>query len=298
MLDQLRQIAIFTKAIEYGSFRGAASELRLSPSVVSHHIAQLEEKLGVALIYRSTRRLTLTKDGEILLASGQTMLEAVEGGLNEISGHSNEPAGELRVTMSAVLSQSHLVESISNFKARYPKIRIELDFSDERRDLVRDGIDLAIRTGPNRKRAPNRKSLFLLKRMVVATPEFLAGTSEIRHPKDLNNCNWIELTPARNVKTNLEKAGERSVQIAPKAYMSANDAMAVYRLVCAGSGISVVPNFLAEQDIASGAMQEILPDWNVEPLETYAEWPSNAPKGGIARLLVEALAKRADAPVA
>ncbi|MGI9502636.1 MAG: LysR family transcriptional regulator, partial [Geminicoccaceae bacterium] len=78
MIDRLRQMAIFAKTIDHGSFRGAARELRLSPSVVSHHISQLEEHLGVALIYRSTRKLTLTREGERLLAATRKMLEAVE----------------------------------------------------------------------------------------------------------------------------------------------------------------------------------------------------------------------------
>ncbi|UZD91734.1 LysR family transcriptional regulator [Cognatishimia activa] len=292
MLDQLRQIAIFAKAIEHGSFRGAASELRLSPSVVSHHIAQLEEKLGVALIYRSTRRLSLTRDGERLLASAQTMIAAVEEGLNAISGHSSEPSGELRVTISAVLSQSELIEKVSNFKELYPKVGVELDFSDERRDFIRDGIDLAIRTGPNRKRAANRKALFSSQRVAVATPDFLAKAPTISHPRDINQSTWIELTPARNVKMIFQKAGEADVQVTPKAYLSANDAYAVYQLARTGAGLAVVPNFLAQEDIAAGRVEVVLPDWKVEPLQTYAEWPSNAPKAGLARLLVEELAKQ------
>ena len=84
MLDQLRQVAIFAKTIDHGSFRGAARELKLSPSVVSHHISQLEEHLGVALLYRSTRKLALTREGEQLLASTHPMLEVVEGAFSEI----------------------------------------------------------------------------------------------------------------------------------------------------------------------------------------------------------------------
>ena len=92
MLDELRQIAIFAKTVDHGSFRGAAQALRLSPSVVSHHIAQLEEKLGVALIYRSTRRLALTREGEQFLKSAHAMVKAVETGLSGLHNKVESPA--------------------------------------------------------------------------------------------------------------------------------------------------------------------------------------------------------------
>jgi DNA-binding transcriptional LysR family regulator len=103
MLDQLRPLAVFAKTVETGSFRAAASALELSPSVVSHHIAQLETRLGVALLYRSTRRLALTRVGERLFQSARVMLEAAETGLDSVSRQSRQPVGELRITAPAVL---------------------------------------------------------------------------------------------------------------------------------------------------------------------------------------------------
>jgi DNA-binding transcriptional LysR family regulator len=115
MIDRLRQMAIFAKTIDHGSFRGAARELRLSPSVVSHHISQLEDNLGVALLYRSTRKLTLTREGEKLLAATQKMLEAVEGELLDLSVSARTPSGELRITIPSVLSQSGFTDQIAAF---------------------------------------------------------------------------------------------------------------------------------------------------------------------------------------
>ena len=110
MIDRLRQMAIFAKTINHGSFRGAARELKLSPSVVSHHISQLEEHLGVALIYRSTRKLTLTREGQRLLAATRNMLEAVEGELKALTATASDPSGELRLTMPSVLSHSQITD--------------------------------------------------------------------------------------------------------------------------------------------------------------------------------------------
>ena len=144
MIDRLRQMAIFAKTIDHGSFRGAARELRLSPSVVSHHISQLEESLGVALIYRSTRKLTLTPEGHRLLAATHKMLEAVEGELADLSVSATAPSGELRVTIPSVLSHSHFTAQIASFSKAYPRIKLLLDFSDTRRALIDDGFALPI----------------------------------------------------------------------------------------------------------------------------------------------------------
>jgi len=143
MIDRLRQMAIFAKTIDHGSFRAAAKELRLSPSVVSHHISQLEESLGVALLYRSTRKLSLTSEGERLLVAARNMLQAVETELVDLSSSANTPSGELRLTMPSVLSQSHFTDRIAAFSKAYPRITLSLDFSDTRRALIDDGFDLA-----------------------------------------------------------------------------------------------------------------------------------------------------------
>lgn len=149
MIDRLRQMAIFAKTIDHGSFRGAARALNLSPSVVSHHISQLEEHLGVALIYRSTRKLTLTKEGERLLVATRKMLEAVEGELFTISSQATAPSGDLRLTVPSVLSQSTITDRLAAFSCRYPRINLSLDYSDTRHALIDNGLDLAIRMGPN-----------------------------------------------------------------------------------------------------------------------------------------------------
>ena len=137
-------MAIFAKTINHGSFRGAARELKLSPSVVSHHISQLEEHLGVALIYRSTRKLTLTKEEQRLLTATRNMLEAVEGELQALTSTANDPSGELRLTVPSVLSHSQITDKIASFSIAHPRIKLHLDFSNARCALIDDGFDFAI----------------------------------------------------------------------------------------------------------------------------------------------------------
>jgi len=292
MIDRLRQMAIFAKTIDHGSFRGVAGELRLSPSVVSHHIAQLEEHLGVALIYRTTRKLTLTREGERLLAATRKMLEAVEGELLALSGSANTPSGDLRITLPSVLSQSIFTDKIVEFTKLYPRINLTLDFSDTRRKLVDDGFDIAVRMGPSAKNSSTSRKLFTVRRKLVASVQYLKGRPGITEPKQLLDLDWITLAPAQNVPTTFRKRGRKEVTIKPVARIFSNDAQGLYRLSRAGAGLALVPDFLAEEDITSGVMTHLLPDWRSQSLDVSAIWHANAPKHGLIHLALDALSQK------
>lgn len=296
MIDRLRQLAIFAKAIDHGSFRGAAGELRLSPSVVSHHITQLEDHLGVALIYRTTRKLTLTREGERLLFATRNMLGAIEGELAEISGAASEPSGELRLTLPSVLSQSRFTDAIAAFAKTYPRIKLNLTYSDERLALVESGLDIAIRMSLSSPRSRHARALFTVQRRPVASADYVAAQSPVSDPRGLTDWDWLMLTPVHQRGLHFTHADQGPLKIKPAARLSSNDAQSLYRLACAGAGIAVVPEFLATADLASGQMQALVPDWTLDPVTVYAEWPSNAPKQGLIKLLVDALANHALTP--
>lgn len=288
MIDRLRQMAIFAKAIDHGSFRGAANELKLSPSVVSHHISQLEEHLGVTLIYRSTRKLTLTTDGERLLAATRNMLDAVEDELLDISGTSRDPSGELRVTLPSALSQSMLTDAIAQFMTDYPRVRLSLDFSDTSKELIDQGFDVAIRFWLKRKKTPNTRKLFTVERVLVASPDYLKNQPRITHPSDLQNFDWLALSPVHSRGISFT-GKDTSVKIKPNARVFANDVRSLYRLATNGLGVTSIPKYLAEDGVNSQQLEYILPEWRLDQLHVFAEWPANAPKHGLIHLLVNRL---------
>ncbi|MEO9825844.1 MAG: LysR family transcriptional regulator [Paracoccaceae bacterium] len=291
MIDLLRQMAIFAKTIDHGSFRGAARELKLSPSVVSHHISQLEEHLGVALIYRSTRKLSLTADGSKLLAATQNMLASVEGELLRLSSTAAEPSGELRITLPAVLSQSHFVEAIADFSARYPRIQLSLDFSDTRRGLIDDHFDMAIRMMPKFKASPTSRRLFTVRRRLVAATSYLAANPAVHHPNDLLSLDWLSLAPVQHVPLSFSQTKKQAVRVKPDVHLSTNDAQSLYRLARTGAGLAVVPEFLAQHDVKAGVMEFVLPDWQLPSIDIFAEWPANAPKHGLIHLALNDFSK-------
>ena len=291
MIDRLRQMAIFAKTIDHGSFRGAAQELRLSPSVVSHHISQLEDHLGVALIYRTTRKLVLTGEGKRLLAATRKMLAAVEDELLALSGAASAPSGELRLTLPSVLSQSRFTERIAAFSVEHPRIKLTLDFSDTRRKLVDDGFDIAIRMAPSAKNSATSRRLFRVQRKLVAAPPYLEGRESPAEPSQILDWDWLALTPAQNVPVAFRQGKRKPVTIKPEARVFANDAQALYRLAKAGAGLAMVPDFLADADVAAGIMEYVLPDWTMQSLDVSAVWPANAPKHGLIHLALDALSE-------
>ncbi len=291
MINQLRQMAIFAKTIDHGSFRGAANELALSPSVVSHHIAQLEEHLGVALIYRSTRKLTLTRDGERLLVATQKMLEAVEGELHALSAEARIPSGELRITAPSVLSRSPFTDMIAAFMQTYPRIGLSLDFSDERKELIDDRFDVAIRMGLTAKRSTSTRKLFKVERRLVASQNFLDQQDTPTDPTELATWQWLELAPVKGEPITFRKDGVEKVAHRKTSNFSCNDAQALYRMARAGAGVAIVPEFLATERAEIDQIIHVLPEWELDPIQVYAQWPTNAPKNGLIKLLVDEISR-------
>jgi DNA-binding transcriptional LysR family regulator len=282
-------MAIFAKTIDHGSFRGAARELHLSPSVVSHHISQLEEHLGVALIYRSTRKLTLTSEGQRLLAATRNMLDAVEGELQDLSAAAGEPSGELQITLPSVLSMSHITDQIAAFSKAYPRITLTVDFSDTRRALIDDGFDLAIRMGKSLKASATSRTLFKVRRVLVASKTYLSARPIENDPLALEAWEWLALAPVQNVPLHFKNREGEVAKIKPTPHIFTNDAQALHRLAHAGAGLAIVPEFLVASDIENGTMESVLPEWELPSISVFAEWPRNAPKHGLIHLALNAL---------
>lgn len=289
MIDRLRQMAIFAKTVDQGSFRGAARELHLSPSVVSHHVSQLEEHLGIALLYRSTRKLSLTPDGERLLEATHKMLDAVEGELEALSSSARQPSGTIRITLPSVLSQSKVTQKIAAYSVAHPRVNIALDFSDTRRELIADGFDLAMRMGDKPKNSPTSRVLFGVTRKLVAAPSYLEANPRPQTLADLQYLDWVVLPQVHAGSVMLENAAGEQKAIRPKSRLSSNDASSLCSLVLEGVGLAILPDFLADAHLKAGTIVEVSQEWRPKPITVYAEWPANVPKHGLVHHVLGAL---------
>lgn len=274
MIDHLRQIAVFAKTVELGSFRKASKELRISPSVVSHHISQLEQSLGVSLLYRSTRSLSLTREGEKLYASAQIMMEAAEKGIEEMAHDSEQPNGELHITLPAILAQSKFIDYIAGFRRAYPKVRLLLDFSDKQHNTIHEGIDLAIRMGSLKDSSLKAKKLCEAERILISTEEYIRTRPPLTNPLDLENWDWLTLEALGNRIDLYSLETKLKIETKKNSNLSVTNALALYELVKAGIGVAEVPSFIARSNLEEGSVQQVLPEYRIRNAGIYAVWPA------------------------
>jgi DNA-binding transcriptional LysR family regulator len=274
MLENLRSLAVFARVVELGSFRAAARALALSPSVVSHHVSELEARLSVPLLYRSTRRLALTPDGAKLLVSAREMVAAAERGMDAIGGASTSPTGALRVTAPAFLAETRLSRDLGAFTAACPKVTLTVSFSDLPRDLLRDGFDLALRIGTLESSTHRTRKLSDMRRVLVGAPRYVAAHPPVRSPKALAQFDIIHLSsrPAEIRFT----SGKRRYTHAFTPRVSVDSGAAMRQLALAGAGLASLPEVTVHADLRSGRLVEVLPSFRLAVLGVHAVWPANA----------------------
>ena len=285
MIEKLRGIAIFATVVDQGTFRAAAQHLGLAPSRVSETISDLEKDLGVTLLYRSTRQLSMSQEGRVLYEKAQDMLKAAESGLDMINPNSTEKSGILRVTAPAFVTQTALMDVICNFARTYPNIRLSLDFSDRTRDLIKDGFDIGIRAGWLKDSELLTRNIGKTGRMLVGSPDYIATRPTAKHPNDLADWDWIHFS-LRSNQTEFVDQNRQSVEVSGSSNLTVNSADSLYEFAARGLGITAIPANLARRGIARGDLVHLLPDWTLKPLGLHAVWPNQSSRENITRLFV------------
>jgi len=274
MIDELRSMAIFAETIKQGSFRAAAKQLNLSPSVVSYQLTQLEEYVGTALIYRSTRNLSLTSQGAVLYEHALNMTQAAQQGLNQVISQEQQLKGTLTITLPSALIKSTITAQIAQFSQQHTCLDLKLLYTDKRQDLIDQGIDLAFRAGEMADSTLKCKRVGQIDRTLVCAPSYLKGHSIPTNPNELTGLNWIKLDMLSNHRT-LISASKEKHKVSFESNVSVNSVEAMTQLCINGAGLATPPNFLIEKEIANNTLIQLLPKWKVEPIPLYAVWPNN-----------------------
>ena len=290
MIDKLRAIAIFSTVVDQGTFRAAALHLGLAPSRVSETISELEKDLGVTLLYRSTRQLSLTQEGRVLHEKAQAMLSTVESGLDAISPNSQDPQGALRVTAPAFMTQTAVMDDFASFARAYPKVDLRFDFSDAPRDLIGDGFDIAIRAGWLEDSELMTRNIGRADRLLVANQECLDHHGTPERPEDLEDWNWIRFS-VRADQTVLTDANGKEVSVTGRSHITVNSADALYEFAARGLGVTAIPENLACRGFARGDLVHVLPDWSLKSLGYHAVWPDQSRRENLTTLFVRHLAQ-------
>lgn len=285
MIDDIRYLIVFAKIVEAGSISGGAEALGLTTATASTHLSKLERNLGSALLYRNTRKLSLTHDGASLLETANSMLELYEKGFIEFKQRSISTTNKLHISLPAVFINSEFTRHLADFIKEYPDVCLNISYSDTRKDIIADSIDVAFRIGELPDSSLKARHLFALPRRVVASKKFLSNYPPVNHPDDLEKMPWIGLSMRQNSREFRHKNGEVAlIKYTPTVYV--DNVEAAYTLAKQQVGLAVPPCYLSQEDITREEMQEVLPDWSLEPLKVYAIWPSNISTSSIAYTLI------------
>ncbi|MEM7241547.1 MAG: LysR family transcriptional regulator [Pseudomonadota bacterium] len=289
MLNNLKSLGVFAKVAETGSFSKAAAALGISAPVVSQHITQLETQLDTALIYRSTRSLSLTDAGEKLAAHALKMIEAAEEGLDEIEEGAIEHSGRLTITAPSFLATPALTDVLIEFQAAHPKVDLRVIYSTRLENLIESGIDLAIRVGELQDSNLRAKKILDGYGSLYAAPAFLEAHGRIKTGAEIHRYEGKWIRPL-NMSENclFDKSGQKEpVPFKLTGGFETDGAEQIRQLALKGAGIAFLTHFYALRDLEDGRLEEILPDWHTAPMGVYAVWPHNTGQRSLTKLFVE-----------
>jgi DNA-binding transcriptional LysR family regulator len=292
MLNQLRAIAVFQKVAETGSFRGAAKALDLSPSVVSHHISTLEAHLGAALLYRSTRRLSLTEAGERLFEAASAMTAAAEAGLASVVQDAGQPTGSLRIAAGAVFQSPPNFDHLAAFKKAHPRVDLSISFSDQKIDLLGSAFDVALRVGWLEDSQYKQRKLATLSRVIVVAHDYLAQRRIPKTLQDLEGWDWIKLAQFPIARQLTGVNDPPPSQFNPPIAMEVDSVAALASATHAGLGVAAIPRILIANDLREGRLVELPSGRELAPASLHAVWPNNVADDGLPVRFVRYLAER------
>lgn len=289
-MDIVQAMSLFRRVAESGSFSVAAKESRLSQPTVSKCVSALEKHLGVKLISRSTRQLVLTDAGRQYYAQCVHLLDELaetEAGLRR---QQSSPAGLLRVNIPIVFGRLEILPRLWSFLERYPELRMELIMEDRAIDLVKEGVDLAIRVG-----RLNDDAMFVAQkigdspRVTVASPDYLARRGEPLTLRDLarHDCIVYSLLRTGNEWHFTGPRGKETVRV--QGRFTANNPDAIREAAAAGAGIAVTPHWLVAEALRQGRLVAILGDYAPTPFEINAIYPQRRFVPAAVRCFIEHL---------
>ncbi|SNS72832.1 LysR family transcriptional regulator [Sphingopyxis indica] len=255
--------ACFVAVAESGSFTAAARSLGLSKASVSKAVTRLEASLGVTLLHRTSRTVTVSTAGERLLGDARAMVAAATAATEAARGDRNDLAGPIRLAAPMSFGIKVLGAPLAAFMAQHPAVEVELTLSDARHDLVAEGIDLALRIAPLDDSSLLARTIAPVAASVIASPAYLERHGTPRHPLDLAAHRLIGYGHRERARPlRFERKGEEAT-VVPAGPLFTNNGDVMIPLLVAGGGIAVLPDFIAEAELASGALVPILSDWSL-----------------------------------
>ncbi len=296
-MDKYLEMRVITAVVDAGSFVAAAEALGLSKAAVSRYVSELEQRLGVRLMHRTTRKLSLTPEGEVFVGRCREILASIDASEAEISTRSETASGLLKLSVPVSFGIRHLAPLWSEFLDLHPGVTLDVQLADRVIDLVDEGFDLAVRIARLPDSSLVSRQLASTRLVLCASPQYLQRRGVPQHPGELAQHELIgySLMAMGDQWQFTGPQGLVSVKVRPRLWSNNGDSCIAAAL--RGSGIQLQPTFLVAQELAAGQLVEVLPQYRSAELGIYAVYPSRKFVLPKVRALIAFLAdKLADAP--
>lgn len=275
-MDRLTALNVFRQVVELGSFAEASRRLLLSPAAISKNIGELEAHLGVRLLNRTTRRVSLTEAGSLYYEQITRVLDDLDAADGSLGPLQQVPKGVLRISAPTTLTLlSPLSRAMPKFLACYPEVSIDLRMDDRRVNIVEEGFDIALRAVDNLEDSSlvSRK-LMTTPHVVACAPSYLDRFGAPKEPAELRLHECVQFTLSGHPDEWVFNRGERVVRVPIAGRYKVTSSLAVRDALCAGFGLSLIPRIYVSGDIESGRLLTVLDDWSAVELSVYAVYPS------------------------
>ncbi|ANP84538.1 LysR family transcriptional regulator [Rhizobium leguminosarum] len=267
-------LVAFVAVVETGSFRAAGVNLERDASVISRRLTQLEERLGVQLLFRTTRSVTLTEAGSYYFRRVRSVLEELEIATREVGGFAATPQGVLKISLPVTFGRDVIAPILPAFLAKYREIRIDAHFLDRTVDIVSEGFDLVIRVGIIRDSSLMARKIGSFRSLLVASPAYVENRGMPETPDALRSHSCLGFTNHPDWPSwVLEKDGVQAT-LRPEGPLVANSSEALMLAAVQGTGIALVPDWMAVSFLEAGSLVPVLPGWmSVREIGVYAVMP-------------------------
>lgn len=276
-MDRFDAMQAFVRVVEAGSFTRAAETLHMSKTTVTQLIQQLEARMRVKLLHRTTRKLSLTEDGAAYYEKVLRVLAELDDAETSVASAAALPRGRLRVDVPSPFARMILVPSLPAFHAQFPDIQLELGVSDRLVDIIGDHVDCVVRGGVPTEQSLIVRHLADLPLGVYASPEYLARQGMPVHPKELENTHHrvVGFISGRNGKMLpcSMRRGNECLKVRGRYAVSLDDGNAYLAAGLAGLGVFWIPQYLATEHVVRSELQEIFSGWSLEPMPLYLAFP-------------------------
>lgn len=286
-MDDLKRMVIFYHVVEMQSFSGAARQLGIARSAVSRHIALLEKSIGVRLLNRTTRRLSLTEAGETYYQSCARIVTEAETATRRIGQLQDEPEGTLKLAAPISLGNQFVTPLIREFMQRYPALNVELLLDDEIVDMVKEGVDVSLRVGWLNDSNLIARKLGEWPRYLCASPDYLARHGKPSTPAELVDHEWLIFTRLPTPYHWTFRKNKREERIQVRGRLKSNNADAIRLSLLAGTGIMAQASFVVGDDIRAGRLEHLLPDYDCGSVGMYVVYQDRRYQQAKVRLFIE-----------